>query len=150
MENFDKLISTIEQVHGQLQASAASAVNQALTMRNWLIGYYIVEFEQNGEDRAVYGDKLIEKLTGKLLHIKGIDRRSLFKFRQFYLFYPHFESVIRGSVTPILNTEAKVGSLTTLLTQCTQGYYAMTAKIQNSSITFCVLCDFFAFFAFES
>ena len=130
MENFDKLISTIEQVHGQLQASAASAVNQALTMRNWLIGYYIVEFEQNGEDRAVYGDKLIEKLAGKLLHIKGIDRRSLFKFRQFYLFYPHFESVIRGSVTPILNTEAKVGSLTTLLPEI-QIVGSLTTQLQN-------------------
>ena len=102
MNNFKKLISTIEQVHGQLQASAANAVNQALTVRNWLVGYYIVEFEQNGEDRAVYGDKLIEKLAGKLNHIKGIDERSLRRFRQFYLFYRHFEPTIRGTVTPEL------------------------------------------------
>ncbi len=115
MENFNKLISTIEQVHGQLQASAASAVNQALTMRNWLIGYYIVEFEQNGEDRAVYGEKLIERLSEKLSHIKGVDKRSLFKFRQFYLFYPHIETAIRGSLTPILNAEEKVGTLPPLL-----------------------------------
>ena len=128
MKNFSKLISTIEQVHGQLQASAASAVNQALTMRNWLIGYYIVEFEQNGEDRAVYGDKLIERLSEKLSHIKGIDERSLRRFRQFYTIYPHFDSAIRGAVTPELfqstirgslppefKDEIKVGSLTTQL-----------------------------------
>lgn len=128
MKNFDKLTSTIEQVHGQLQASAASAVNQALTIRNWLIGYYIVEFEQNGEDRAIYGDKLIERLSEKLNHIKGIEERSLRRFRQFYLTYPHFETAIRGSLTPILNigmirgsvtpefkNEIKVGSLTTQL-----------------------------------
>lgn len=114
MKNFSKLISTIEQIHGQLQASAVNAVNQALTVRNWLIGYYIVEFEQNGEDRATYGDKLIEGLAEKLSHIKGIDRRSLFKFRQFYLFYPHIETAIRGSLSPILNTDEKVGTLTPL------------------------------------
>jgi len=105
MKNFDKLITTIEQVHRQLQASATNLVNQSLTVRNWLIGYYIVEFEQKGEDRAAYGDKLIERLAGKLNHIKGIDKRSLFKFRQFYLFYPHIETAIRGSVTTQLKNQ---------------------------------------------
>ncbi len=116
MRNFSKLISTIEQVHVQLQASAANAVNQSLTIRNWLIGYYIVEFEQNGEDRAVYGDKLIERLAEKLNHIKGIDRRSIFKFRQFYIFYPHFEVLIQGSLTHGLKMETIVWSVTPLLT----------------------------------
>ncbi|MCF6331685.1 MAG: PDDEXK nuclease domain-containing protein [Draconibacterium sp.] len=121
MKNFNKLISTIEQVHGQLQASAVNAVNQALTVRNWLIGYYIVEFEQNGEDRAIYGDRLIEKLTEKLNHIKGIDRRSLFKFRQFYLFYPQIRQALNnsflggdnvGSLSPLLSYESNMGSAT--------------------------------------
>jgi hypothetical protein len=115
MENFNKLITTIEQVHKQLQAAAASAVNQSLTVRNWLVGYYIVEFEQNGEDRAAYGDKLIEKLAGKLNHIKGIDERSLRRFRQFYMIYPHFDSAIRGSVSPELETGIIRGSLTPIL-----------------------------------
>lgn len=130
MENFDKLISTIEQVHGQLQASAASAVNQALTMRNWLIGYYIVEFEQNGEDRAVYGEKLIEKLAGKLQHIKGIEERSLRRFRQFYMTYPHFESAIRGSLTPELGLTEIRGSLTPIFTASPK-VWSLTPQLQN-------------------
>lgn len=130
MENFDKLISTIEQVHGQLQASAASAVNQALTMRNWLIGYYIVEFEQNGEDRAVYGEKLIEKLAGKLRHIKGIEERSLRRFRQFYMTYPHFESAIRGSLTPELGLTEIRGSLTPIFTASPK-VWSLTPQLQN-------------------
>jgi predicted nuclease of restriction endonuclease-like (RecB) superfamily len=133
MENFNKLISTIERVHGQLQASAASAVNQALTMRNWLIGYYIVEFEQNGEDRAVYGEKLIERLSEKLSHIKGVDKRSLFKFRQFYIFYPHFESAIRGTVTPELRNGEKVWSLTPLLSD-NQKVWSLTPQLQNQPV----------------
>ena len=130
MENFDKLISTIEQVHGQLQASAASAVNQALTMRNWLIGYYIVEFEQNGEDRAVYGEKLIEKLAGKLRHIKGIEERSLRRFRQFYMTYPHFESAIRGSLKSELGLTEIRGSLTPIFT-ASQKVWSLTPQLQN-------------------
>jgi len=130
MENFDKLITNIEQVHRQLQASAANAVNQSLTIRNWLFGYYIVEFEQNGEDRATYGDKLIEKLAGKLSHIKGIDRRSLFKFRQFYLFYPHIETVIRGSLAPELLANQIVWSVTTLLSD-NQKVGSLTPQLQN-------------------
>jgi hypothetical protein len=115
MKSFNKLITTIEQVHGQLQASAVNAVNQSLTIRNWLFGYYIVEFEQNGEDRAAYGDKLIEKLAGKLNHIKGIDERSLRRFRQFYLYYPHLEPTIRGSLTPELGLTEIRGSVTPIL-----------------------------------
>ena len=57
--NFNLLISLIEQTHKQFQQQAIKAVNIALTIRNWLVGYYIVEFEQKGEDRAEYGSKLL-------------------------------------------------------------------------------------------
>lgn len=33
----------------------ATVANQALVLRNWMVGAYIVEFEQNGADRAKYG-----------------------------------------------------------------------------------------------
>lgn len=75
MNNFNTLISSIQQLHIQLQQSAVNAVNKMLTMRNWLIGYYIVEFEQNGKDRAEYGDQLIENIAAELKNIKGIDKR---------------------------------------------------------------------------
>ena len=48
---FGQLIEAINQAHVSMQSSAVKAVNRHLTIRNWLIGYYIVEFEQNGEDR---------------------------------------------------------------------------------------------------
>ena len=133
MENFDKLITTIEQVHRQLQSAAASSVNQSLTVRNWLIGYYIVEFEQNGEDRAAYGDKLVEKLAGKLNHIKGIDERSLRRFRQFYMIYPHFETSIRGSLTPESQQTLKWGSVTPELSNY-QKVGSLTTQLQNQPI----------------
>ena len=46
--NFEQLIETFEQANEYLQEKAVSAVNQSLTIRNWLFGHYIVEYEQSG------------------------------------------------------------------------------------------------------
>jgi predicted nuclease of restriction endonuclease-like (RecB) superfamily len=92
--NFNFLVSTIEQTHRQFQQQAAKAINIQLTMRNWLIGFYIVEFEQAGEDRANYGTGVIDALAEKMIKIKGVDRRSLFRFKEFYLMYPQIKCAI--------------------------------------------------------
>jgi predicted nuclease of restriction endonuclease-like (RecB) superfamily len=102
MESFNSLVSNIQQLHKQLQQSAVNAVNQMLTIRNWLIGHHIVEFEQNGKDRAEYGKSLLKSIADNLNHIKGLDERSLRRFRLFYLYYPQLADVIRGTVTPEL------------------------------------------------
>lgn len=102
MKNISQLISTITDVHSELQASAANAVNKALTIRNWLIGFYIVEYEQNGEDRAEYGAKLLPNLASKLEHIKGLDERSLRSMRKFYQSYTYLDEMIWGTATPKL------------------------------------------------
>ncbi len=115
MDNFNKLVSTIQQLHQQLQQSAVNAVNQMLTIRNWLIGYYIVEFEQNGKDRAEYGKSLLKSIAGNLTHIKGLDERSLRRFRLFYLYYPQIADTIRGSVNPVFEQIEIRGSLTPIL-----------------------------------
>ena len=47
-----------------------------LTARNWAIGYYIVEYEQHGKDRAEYGSHLLAKLAERL-DVKGLDRSML-------------------------------------------------------------------------
>ena len=92
--NFEKLVGNIEQTHKHFQQHAAKAVNVSLTVRNWLIGFYIVEFELFGDDRAVYGQKLFDELTLRLKSIKGIDRRSLYRFKDFYKLYPYVSQYI--------------------------------------------------------
>lgn len=84
---FEDLAKDIEQVHMATSSTAKSAVNQLLTLRNWIIGYYIVEFEQNGQDRAAYGTKLLGSLA-KRLSVKGLDRTNLNLCRLFYSKYP--------------------------------------------------------------
>ena len=88
MIEFVRLIEGIGALHTRLQSHAANAVNQALTIRNWLIGFYIVEFELHGKNRASYGESLIDQMALNLNHIKGLDRRSLYRFRTFYMLYP--------------------------------------------------------------
>ena len=91
--NFDSLVHTIHSVQDALQEQAAHAVNLALTARNWLIGYYIVEFEQRGEDRAEYGEQLLKKLEISIKK-KGMTERRFREFRRLYIVYPQLGSEI--------------------------------------------------------
>ena len=85
--NFDSLVGRINLIQDALQAQAAHAVNLSLTACNWLVGYYIVEFEQHGEDRAKYGEKLLSRLSTSI-NRKGFDPRRLREYRQLYIIYP--------------------------------------------------------------
>jgi len=91
--NFDSLVEKIKLTHKVLQAQSVKAVNIGLTMRNWLIGFYIVEFEQNGEDRAIYGEKLIYKLSQKMA-IRGLSETNLKNSRLFYLAYSEIRQLM--------------------------------------------------------
>jgi len=92
--NFNTLVAQIDTVHKNLQAKSIQSVSTGLTIRNWLIGYYIVEYEQNGEDRAEYGAKIIENLVSRLKHIKGMSLSNLKLFRQFYFAYPQIGQTV--------------------------------------------------------
>lgn len=95
--NFDALIRNIDSVQNVLQAQAAHAVNLSLTARNWLVGCFIVEFEQHGEDRAEYGDNLLKRLAQRL-NRRGLSERRLYEFRQTYIVYPQLGETIVGYI----------------------------------------------------
>jgi len=85
--DFPQLTSNILVTHNVLQSNAMRAINQNITARNWLVGYWIVEYEQQGEDRAKYGDRLLSELA-KSVDIKGLGTTILSQCRKFYLVYP--------------------------------------------------------------
>lgn len=91
--NFESLVGCINQVQDMLQAQTAHAINLAVTARNWLVGFYIVEFEQHGEDRAKYGENLLKNLA-KRLNRRGLGERRLYEFRLTYIIYPQIGQVI--------------------------------------------------------
>ena len=88
--NFNELVNQICQTHEALKGYALRAINVSLTVRNWLFGFYIVEYEQNGEDRAKYGERLLDNLSKSLSNkdLKNISAAELSRFRQFYYVYP--------------------------------------------------------------
>jgi predicted nuclease of restriction endonuclease-like (RecB) superfamily len=90
---FDDLQQSIQQLSTSFRQSAINAINVHLTIRNWLIGYYIVEFEQNGEDRAKYGAKLLQNLADNF-NEEGLSYRNLRLYRQFYSAYPQVMSYL--------------------------------------------------------
>ncbi len=85
--NFDSLVTQINETHILLHRNSVKAINISLTLRNWLIGCYILEFEQQGEDRAKYGTKIISELASRI-EVKGLGETNLKLCRQFYLVYP--------------------------------------------------------------
>ena len=96
--NFEELVDNIYQTHCVLQENAAKAINYNLTVRNWLIGCYIIEFEQNGEDRAKYGVALLEEISKRLKNkgLKGFSISALKNHRTFYLYYPQISQSLIG------------------------------------------------------
>ena len=111
--DFDSLVSSIVHIHQHAQEFAAKAVNVSLTLRNWLIGHRIVEFEQLGKDRAAYGERLLPALAERLsaAGLKRVDVRELRRFRLLYGVYP----LIRETVTPELLAGLGAGALQPLL-----------------------------------
>jgi predicted nuclease of restriction endonuclease-like (RecB) superfamily len=91
--NFEKLVSTIQTASNHLQQNAVKAVNIHLTLRNWLVWFYIVEYEQNGDDRAKYGQQLLNSLANEI-SIKGLGETNLKLCRQFYNVYPEIVGIL--------------------------------------------------------
>jgi len=118
--NFQNLVDVIAETQKNLQGRALRSVDHFLTMRNWLTGCYIVEYEQKGNDRAKYGERLLEKLSEELHRRKlpGMSLRSLKLFRQFYCSYPQIgQSVIAQFKTTDIRLSAPIGqSLSAQLT----------------------------------
>lgn len=90
--SFEELSKSIVNIHQQTQTSTLKAVNQMFTLRNWLIGCYIVEYEQNGNDRAKYGERLLKCLEEKI-SIKGLNETVFLIARKFYNFYPQIKEL---------------------------------------------------------
>lgn len=81
------LIEEIKTILAAARQKAATAVNFAMVEAYWLMGKRIVEEEQNGANRAQYGDRLIKHLSKGLAAEfgKGFSEANLRNFRQFYL-----------------------------------------------------------------
>ena len=107
--DFNELCNAIAQIDEAFIENTAKAINKNVTARNWLTGYYIVHYEQNGNDRATYGAKTLQKLAERL-NKKSLSYRNLKLYRQFYM---EFKNLAR----PVLEfTASEFGSNRLLMT----------------------------------
>ena len=104
LHSFGDLTSIIQTTHDAALSSAVKAINRMQTMRNWLIGYYIVEYEQHGKDRAEYGAKLLKKLEERV-NRKGISTTLLKNSRSFYLHYPQMVDNLVPAISPTVSDQ---------------------------------------------
>lgn len=88
--SFEELVRSIRDIHGTLSAQAGKAVNVCLTLRNWLTGCYLAEYELRGADRAGYGERLVPALVERLTEtgLSGCTQRQLYQYLRFYRIYP--------------------------------------------------------------
>lgn len=91
--SFESLVNQILMIDSRLRDVTVKAINRMATLRNWLIGAYIVEYEQHGSDRAQYGKHLIQNLSQKLG--KGFPSSILRKSRSFYYLYPQIREAFQ-------------------------------------------------------
>ena len=135
-DGFQLLISNVCQTHSALQQHALQAINQSLTVRNWLIGCYIVEFEQNGEGRAKYGARLLAEMAKELKKrgIKGCSVMALQNNRNFYQMYPQIQQTVSVKLDKLLSTPIRQ-SMTGELEHknSTPILQTLSAKLQNTS-----------------
>lgn len=100
--SFDELTKIIRDTHDAAQTTAVKAINCMQTMRNWLYGYYIIEFEQHGKDRAEYGTQLLKRLEERV-NRKGLTETLFKNSRKFYRLYPQMVENIIGVISPTVS-----------------------------------------------
>lgn len=108
--NLQQLIESISQTADYFQREAMRQVNTHLTLRNWVIGFYLFEYEQKGQDRAQYGERLYQEIARQLKDRRGFSKRNLHLFVALYKTYPQIVQTLSGQfmqqnwVSPIVQT----------------------------------------------
>ena len=102
--DFGTLVTSVEKLDQVFTENTVKAINRNLTARNWLTGFYIVNYEQNGSDRAKYGDKTIQRMAERL-QSKSMSYRNLKLYRQFYQEFPRLAQPIYNFVLTEFRSE---------------------------------------------
>jgi len=87
---YDSMFNRVVSLIDDARRVSARTVNALVTATYWLIGWHIVEFEQEGKERAEYGEELLQRLAHDLTTKfgRGFSYPNVNKFRQFYLAFP--------------------------------------------------------------
>ena len=126
--DFGTLVTSVEKLDQVFTENTVKAINRNLTARNWLTGFYIVNYEQNGSDRAKYGDKTLQKMSERL-QSKSMSVRNLQLYRQFFIEFPRLVQPIYDFVLTEFRSEE---SLVSDINDC-------ISEIKNCATTGCAI-----------
>ena len=89
----DSFVSDLKSIANEARSQAYRAADHLLVVRNWLIGWRIVEQEQAGKERAEYGKKVLEVASQTLTQEfgKGFGLTSIKNMRSFYLTFSNLQ-----------------------------------------------------------
>jgi predicted nuclease of restriction endonuclease-like (RecB) superfamily len=132
------LAEQIGQLHAQTQRAAAQQINYWLTVRNWLIGWHIAEYEQGGSDRAEYGERLLPELARQLRDVKGLAERRLYQCREFYRAYPLILQTVSAELQRVglLNISKPLPPVPQALTNGQQAQPSLASELLLSRLSF--------------
>ena len=121
---YQSVVGEVSGIIAAARRSAARSVNAVMTGAYWLIGRYIVEFEQSGEDRAKYGTKLVGRLSKDLTHRfgRGFGSVNLSQMKYVEVDYP-------GSLRPVwIRSNCVDGTCRTFSSHPKLWYFRSTAS----------------------
>ena len=130
--DFDKLYKSVVTLDEAFEDNTAKAINRNITARNWLIGFYIVNYEQKGQDRAKYGEKTLQTLAERL-NKKSLSYRNLKLYRQFY---KEFTSLEKPIVDYVLN---EFGNEETLISGIQKNFIEDKTTSKDLAISDCLI-----------
>ena len=133
--NFTTLVDSIRQVHEHCAAQANRAVNLSLTLRNWVIGGYVHRYELNGQDRAKYGDAMIDRLAAELAKrdVTACERQRLYSYLAFFRAYPQIADAIPTGALPPLRLRLEPDGATIVRSVTGQSTSGPSARIVRSA-----------------
>jgi predicted nuclease of restriction endonuclease-like (RecB) superfamily len=127
---YQQLLVLLSNTYTQGRVQALQAVNSQLVETYWQLGKHIVEFEQAGKERAVYGQAMIKQLASDLTlrHGKGFSCSNLIRFRQLYVIYP------KGATLSHLLSWSHIVELLKIDDPLERGFYQQQAAAERWSV----------------
>ena len=92
---YESLLQNVGDALSRGRQRVASYIGTQTVRTYWEIGKYIVEYEQNGHEKAEYGSDLLNKLSRdmKERYGKGFGRSSIYNMRKLFLTYPKIQTL---------------------------------------------------------
>jgi hypothetical protein len=133
LKNDNKFYAEISELLKQARNTAYKTVNTIMVQTYWQIGKRIVEQEQQGKNRAGYGDYIITNLSRHLSDTfgKGFSEANLWNMRQFYQVFPELDQFSTQCVENL--SWSNIRHIMRLENKTEREYYIKEASEQNWS-----------------